>query len=106
MHHYPLMLNTYLDQIERAARDAGVNLAEACRREGIAATTLMRWRKGEVSPREATAQALLARIAKMAAGEGDSEEQLADEDADSHSSTPPKEAALRINPEVRRSNPR
>lgn len=60
------MLDDYLAQMERAAKEAAIDLAEACRVEGVAATTLVRWRKGEVSPREGTAKAVLDRIAAMA----------------------------------------
>lgn len=63
------MLETYLAQLEAAAANAGVDLAEVCRLEGVAATTLQRWRKSEVHPREATAHALLRRIREMATTE-------------------------------------
>jgi len=59
-------LSTYLAQIDAAAEKAGVDVAQACEAEGIARTTLQRWRKGEVSPREATAQAVLKRITLIA----------------------------------------
>lgn len=59
------MLNTYLTQLQNAASAAGVNLADACKREGIARTTLQRWRNGETTPNEATAKALLGRIETM-----------------------------------------
>lgn len=57
----------YLQQMEQAAREVGVDLAEACKKEGVAATTLMRWRNGTVNPREATTEAILKRIAVIAA---------------------------------------
>jgi predicted site-specific integrase-resolvase len=60
-----LMLSTYLEQLESAAAAAAVDLAEACKQEGVATTTLQRWRKGEVAPREGTAKALFARIEQM-----------------------------------------
>ena len=59
-------LNSYLDQLEKVAGDAKVDLSEACEAAGIAATTLQRWRKGEVSPRKATAEAVLSKIREMA----------------------------------------
>lgn len=59
------MLTTYLEQLESAAAAATVDLSVACKEEGIAATTLQRWRKGEVAPREGTAKALFSRIERM-----------------------------------------
>lgn len=59
------MLSTYLDQLEKEALAAGIDLADACARAGIAATTLQRWRKGDVAPREATAKAVIAQIRAM-----------------------------------------
>lgn len=56
---------TYLEQIQACAERHGVDLKEACKAEGIAATTLMRWIKGEAFPREQTARALLERIPTM-----------------------------------------
>jgi hypothetical protein len=60
-------LSTYLEQLEREARASGVDLVLACERAGIAATTLQRWRKAEASPREATAQMVLAKIKELSA---------------------------------------
>lgn len=66
----------YLDQLEDACARTGVSLVEACRAEGIADTTLARWRKaregattadGAANCRQATAEKLMARIAQMAA---------------------------------------
>ncbi len=62
-----MQLLSYLDQLQYEARKAGVDLDEACAKAGIASTTLQRWRKGEVTPRHATAQAVLAKIREMAA---------------------------------------
>jgi transposase-like protein len=56
------MLSTYLAQLDQEAHEAGVDLSEACERAGIASTTLQRWRRGDVSPREATAKAVIAEI--------------------------------------------
>ena len=53
---------TYLEQLKRLAAEHGVDLRSACKAEGIAQTTLMRWEKGEAHPREETAKALFARI--------------------------------------------
>lgn len=61
------MLSTYLDQLEREAEHAGVDLAEACALAGVAKTTLQRWRKGEVFPREGTAKAIIEKIRQMRA---------------------------------------
>lgn len=61
-----MTLIPYLQQLETAAAEAGVDLAAACEKEGIAATTLQRWRKGKVSPRQGTADAVMRRIWSMA----------------------------------------
>lgn len=76
------MLSSYLDQLERKASENGVDLADACRSEGIARTTLFRWRKGDAFPREATAAAIMRRIERMV-------RERATEDA----APPPAEAA-------------
>lgn len=60
---------TYLEQMKRAAKEAGVDLTSACDSEGIADTTLARWNKKEACPREATARAVLNRIKRMARAE-------------------------------------
>lgn len=57
----------YLDQLQRRADALGVPLEDACAQEGIADTTLMRWRKGLFSCREQTAQKLFARLDAIAA---------------------------------------
>ena len=62
-----MSLFSYLDQLQQAADAAGVDLAEACRRAGIASTTLQRWRNGDVTPRKATAEDVLTRIREIAA---------------------------------------
>ena len=56
---------TYLEQLETRCAEAGLALADVCNAEGVASTTLSRWRKGEVHCRQATAKALLQRIDKM-----------------------------------------
>ena len=66
MHHRDAMLDTYLDQLDQEAARVGVDLSAACARAGVAATTLQRWRRGEVSPREGTAKLVLAEIIKIA----------------------------------------
>jgi len=65
------MLKTYLDQLQREADAARVSLDDACRSAGVAATTLARWRNGEVAPRQATAEAVLAEIRKLGRGRAD-----------------------------------
>ncbi|MDE2103662.1 MAG: hypothetical protein KGL39_40870 [Patescibacteria group bacterium] len=60
------MLIPYMRQIEEAAARLGVDLAEACRLEGISASTLYRWRQGIYEPRGATAEALVRRMEAMA----------------------------------------
>ena len=59
------MLQPYLEQLEKACAGHGLTLEEVCRAEGVADTTLARWRKGESTCREGTAKALLARLDKM-----------------------------------------
>lgn len=58
-------METYLQQLEIRCADLGVSLDDVCRAEGVADTTLARWRKGESTCREGTAQALFERMAKM-----------------------------------------
>lgn len=64
-------METYLAQLDDAAEAAGATLAEACKAEGVALTTLMRWRRpqddGGTSPSEKTAKALYRRIERMKA---------------------------------------
>lgn len=57
---------TYLEQMQSCAAKYGVSLKEACRAEGVADTTLMRWLKSEASPREETARGVMKRIERMA----------------------------------------
>ena len=58
---------SYLEQLDAACAAAGIRLEDACKAEGLADTTLARWRKGAVTPREATARALFSRIEAMTA---------------------------------------
>ncbi len=58
-------METYLQQLEARCDHLGVSLDDICRAEGVADTTLARWRKGESTCREGTAQALFARMGKM-----------------------------------------
>jgi transcriptional regulator with XRE-family HTH domain len=58
---------TYLEQMEAAAQEKGVDLAKACKKADVEATTLMRWRKGDTTPREGTAEAVLKAIDDLAA---------------------------------------
>ena len=67
MQLYSALMETYLTQLEARCADLGVSLDEICRAEGVANTTLARWRKGESNPRQGTAQALFARMGKMRA---------------------------------------
>jgi len=57
---------TYLEQLDALCALGGLRLADVCNAEGVAATTLWRWRKGKAHCREATALALFARIGTMA----------------------------------------
>jgi ribulose-phosphate 3-epimerase len=59
-------LNPYLDQLEVRAAELGLELADVCAAEGVALTTLARWRKGEATCREGTARALFGRMDGMA----------------------------------------
>ncbi len=56
----------YLDQLEVRAADLRLDLADVCAAEGVAPTTLARWRKGEANCREGTARALFRRMDRMA----------------------------------------
>jgi len=60
-----MSLVSYLAQLDAKAAECGVDLREACRLEGVAETTLDRWRKGIVHCRWGTAQNLFSRIEKM-----------------------------------------
>lgn len=57
---------SYLDQLQAAAETAGVDLAKACNKAGVATTTLQRWRNGDVTPRKATADLVLDCIEQLA----------------------------------------
>lgn len=59
------LTTTYLHQMESAALASGINLSDVCKAEGVAATTLQRWRKGEVTPRLETTEKILQRIRIM-----------------------------------------
>lgn len=61
-------METYLTQLDTRCQELGIDLQDICRAEGIADTTLARWRKGESTCREGTAKVLFARMRKMAAG--------------------------------------
>jgi transcriptional antiterminator Rof (Rho-off) len=58
-------METYLNQLESRCATLGVSLEDVCRAEGVANTTLARWRKNESTCREGTARALFARMDKM-----------------------------------------
>jgi len=62
---YDSAMITYLEQLDTLCSSAGLDLADVCDAEGVAATTLWRWRKGRVHCREATALALFERIGLM-----------------------------------------
>lgn len=55
-------LTPYLSQLDNLCAAYGLTLSEVCRAEGIADTTLARWRKAEAHCRFDTAQALVERI--------------------------------------------
>ncbi len=61
-------MQTYLQQLEARCADLGLSLDVVCRAEGVADTTLARWRKGESTCREGTAQSLFKRMAKLRPG--------------------------------------
>jgi hypothetical protein len=58
-------VKSYLQQLEARCAGLGVSLDDVCRAEGVANTTLARWRKGDFACREGTARALFARMDKM-----------------------------------------
>ena len=61
----PSKFSPYLDQLKARAAELRLDLADVCAAEGIAPTTLARWRKGEANCREGTAQALFRRMDEM-----------------------------------------
>ncbi len=61
-----MTLVTYIAQLDAECAQAGLDLAEVCRADGLADTTLARWRKGEAHCRHDTAQSLFRRIRAMA----------------------------------------
>lgn len=60
------MMIRYLDQLEERAAELDFDLADVCAEEGVADTTLARWRKSEATCREGTAKKLFARMEAMA----------------------------------------
>ena len=62
----PAKFSPYLDQLKVRAAELRLDLADVCAAEGVAPTTLARWRKGEANCREGTAQALFRRMDEMA----------------------------------------
>ena len=60
-----LTMETYLSQLEARAAEIGVSLDDVCRAEGVAATTLARWRKGENTCLQGTAEMLFIRMRIM-----------------------------------------
>ena len=60
----------YLEQLEKKAGELGLDLEEVCAAEGVAATTLQRWRLGRTTCREDTAKKLFSRMRIMETNEG------------------------------------
>jgi len=50
---------TYLEQLEARAKQIGVDLIDVGQRAGTAKTTIQRWRRFELFPREETARLLM-----------------------------------------------
>ena len=63
---YTRAMVTYLEQLDALCALGGLDLAAVCNAEGVAATTLWRWRNRKAHCREATALALFERIGMMA----------------------------------------
>lgn len=59
------MMTNYLDQLEAAAADAGVDLLEAVRAANMPDSTLWRWRNGRATPREATCSKIMDAIKRL-----------------------------------------
>lgn len=57
---------TYLEQLNDKAAILGLTLEDVCAREGVAASTLTRWRTGHSNCREGTAKKLFIRMDQMA----------------------------------------
>lgn len=60
---------TYLEQMEAHAVRTGVGLRAACLAEGIAVSTLNRWRAGTTTPNENIARRIFNRMDAMSAEE-------------------------------------
>lgn len=61
-----MALTSYLSQLDALCTELNVDLAAACKAEGLADTTLARWRKGEAHCRYDVARKLFDRIRGMA----------------------------------------
>lgn len=55
-------MKSYLQQLEERAAEVGVDLVSVCEAEGVALTTFRRWRNGQTTPREKTAERLFKRM--------------------------------------------
>lgn len=65
-----MIIFSYMEQLTFAAEQYGVDLDDAAQAEGIAGTTLWRWRARNAEPRLATTQALIRRMEIMAKPNG------------------------------------
>lgn len=64
------MLQSYYSQLLASADRQDIDLAAACRRAGVASTTLLRWRSGKTSPRENEARRVMEAIEELADDRG------------------------------------
>lgn len=62
---------TYFEQLQQLADSLGVPLEEACAQEGIAGSTLNRWRRGRFECRADTARRLAQRLSTIAGSRED-----------------------------------
>jgi len=58
-------MNTYFEQLEAQAERTGVSILAACEAEGIARSTLNRWKSGFSTPSEKVAKRIFERMGKM-----------------------------------------
>ena len=56
---------TYIQQLDARCAEAGITLEALCEAEGLAASTVWRWRHGRAHCHERTARALFDRLDKI-----------------------------------------
>ncbi len=64
-------MKTLLEQLEDKAAELGLDLKSVIKAEGVAGTTLKRWRDGDTTCRQDTAEKLFERMELMAKEQAD-----------------------------------